>query len=101
MPHIVHPNDQLATSASNHAYTASMTLVHDAPRPPRPNATWNLPRASIQTLLDLSANLELDDEITPVEAWNQLRNHPRFPWLDLQALERLKRELGAKVKCYG
>lgn len=63
--------------------------------------TWELTKADLATLMDLSAKLNLDGEITPVMAWAMVRAHPRFYELGLEDFARLCEELGGKVRCYG
>lgn len=77
---------------------------HTRDRPDGPNpaqGTWELSRADLATLLDLSAKLELDGEITPVMAWGMLLSHPRFADCGAKHFQRLAEELGRKVRCYG
>lgn len=63
--------------------------------------TWELTKADLSTLMDLSARIDLDGEITPVMAWGMVMSHPRFMDLELCDLRALTRELGRKVRCYG
>lgn len=63
--------------------------------------TWELSKADLSTLLDLSAKLNLDGEITPVMAWGMVKAHPRFRDLTLDDFARLMEELRGKVRCYG
>ena len=63
--------------------------------------TWELSKADLATLLDLSGQLDLDGEITPVMAWGMIMNHPQFADLQASDFRRLAEELGSKVRCYG
>ncbi len=63
--------------------------------------TWELSKADLATLLDLSQRLNLDGEITPVMAWGMVLAHPRLPELREDDFVRLAEELGSKVRCYG
>lgn len=63
--------------------------------------TWELSKADLATLLDLSGQLDLDGEITPVMAWGMIMNHPQFADLSAADFRRLAEELGSKVRCYG
>ncbi|KAK1780693.1 hypothetical protein QBC45DRAFT_323141 [Copromyces sp. CBS 386.78] len=63
--------------------------------------TWELSKADLATLLDLSKRLDLDGEITPVMAWGMVLAHPRLAELQLEDVARLTEELGTKVRCYG
>lgn len=63
--------------------------------------TWELSKADLATLLDLSKRLNLDGEITPVMAWGMVLAHPRLSELSGEDLARMAEELGGKVRCYG
>lgn len=66
--------------------------------PPR---TWELSKADLATLLDLSQKLNLDGEITPVMAWGMVLAHPRLGELNDRDFEKLAEELTSKVRCFG
>lgn len=63
--------------------------------------TWELSKGDLATLLELSARLNLDGEITPVMAWGMVLAHPRLGELGEKDFGRLAEELGGKVRCYG
>ena len=63
--------------------------------------TWELTKADLATLLDLSQKLDLDGEITPVMAWGMIFGHPRLAELRPEDFHRLAEELKGKVRCYG
>ncbi|KAK4071191.1 uncharacterized protein Triagg1_6222 [Trichoderma aggressivum f. europaeum] len=63
--------------------------------------TWELTKADLSTLLDLSRKLSLDGEITPVMAWGMVLSHSRFAELEVGDFEKLSEELLRKVRCYG
>ncbi|PNP42971.1 hypothetical protein TGAMA5MH_05719 [Trichoderma gamsii] len=63
--------------------------------------TWELSKADLTTLLDLSKQLNLDGEITPVMAWRMVTTHYRFNELAPGDLEKLSEELLRKIRCYG
>lgn len=63
--------------------------------------TWELSKADLATLLDLSKRLDLDGEITPVMAWGMVLGHPRLAELQMRDFVRLADELISKVRCYG
>jgi hypothetical protein len=68
---------------------------------PQQQRTWELTKADLTTLLDLSRRLELDGEITPVMAWGMVLAHPRRGELRSDDCLRLVDELSGKVRCYG
>ncbi|KAF4980955.1 hypothetical protein FZEAL_3150 [Fusarium zealandicum] len=63
--------------------------------------TWEVPRADLATLLDLSKRLDLDGEVTPIMAWGMLTSHPKALELEAEDFRRLSEELVRKVRCYG
>ncbi|KAJ6788264.1 hypothetical protein PWT90_02401 [Aphanocladium album] len=63
--------------------------------------TWQVTKADLSTLLDLSKRLDLDGEITPVMAWGMIMSHPQFAALSAADVQRIAEELGRKVRCYG
>lgn len=62
---------------------------------------WNVPAVELEKLLEFSDRLSLNGEITPVEAWQRIRQHPRFPDLTMAGLEDIRAKLVPEVKCYG
>ncbi|KAH6610893.1 hypothetical protein Trco_000913 [Trichoderma cornu-damae] len=68
---------------------------------PQAQGTWELTKADLSTLLDLSRKLNLDGEITPVMAWGMVLSHSRFNELAPCDFEKLSEELVQKVTCYG
>jgi hypothetical protein len=63
--------------------------------------TWELSKANLSVLLDLSKQLNLDGEITPVMAWSMVMGHERFGEFQRADLARLAEELSSKIRCYG
>jgi hypothetical protein len=63
--------------------------------------TWELSKADLATLLDLSKRLNLDGEITPVMAWGMVLGHPRLGELRAEDFQILGDNLKGKVRCYG
>ncbi|KAK9233829.1 hypothetical protein V1525DRAFT_428848 [Lipomyces kononenkoae] len=92
------PNDP-----SGHALTASASLLFHAQVEEHSQLrnTWNTPIASLERLLQLSSTLALEDEVTPVQAWNYIRRHSTFNATDLELLGQLTTKLLRHVKCHG
>lgn len=86
---------------SGHALTAQAPLLTSAPPTLTPFSSWQIPAIEIDRLLDLSSQLNLLGEVTPVQAWARLRAHPRFEKLGRDSLEGLKQALMGEVHCYG
>ncbi|KAL5431527.1 hypothetical protein PMIN07_009415 [Paraphaeosphaeria minitans] len=112
IPHThTHANDtdtDNASSSSGHALMASATLLHfhDPPtlsltHPHGPSPAWTVPESGVQRLLELARSIPLDGEVTPVQAWACIRQHPQYASLRVERLEGMKKGLLAWVKCYG
>ncbi len=71
------------------------------PDVPYPHKTWDVPQVDLLKLLDLSARLPLDGEITPIMALKIIRNNERYAELTIRDFEILKDDLKAKIRCYG
>lgn len=58
---------------------------------------------TLTKLMQLSSRLPLDreGEITPVMAWSMIFGHERVAQLEARDIELVKRNLAAKVRCYG
>lgn len=63
--------------------------------------TWALSKGDLATLLDLSASLGLDGELTPVTAWSLLMSHPRILELAPNDIQVIAETLQGKIRCYG
>ena len=63
--------------------------------------TWSAPAMEVDKLLGLSTRLTLDGEITPVEAWRRIKQHPQFQFLTKANIEALKEMMLPEVMCYG
>lgn len=63
--------------------------------------TWEVPRADLATLLDLSKRLDLDGEVTPIMAWVMVMSHPKVMELEAEDFRKLGEDLVRKVRCYG
>jgi len=64
-------------------------------------AKWTVPAVELEKLLEFSDRLNLSGEITPIEIWQRVRQHPNFSLLTRDTLEFLKKALVPEVKCYG
>ncbi|KAL8973410.1 MAG: hypothetical protein Q9197_002356 [Variospora fuerteventurae] len=102
MPHLPHPSDPPTNDPSHHALLLSTPLVSRAPKTyNQTETTWTANGSMIEGLLNLSSAINLEGEITPVEAWHRLRQHPGFRRLDLWAVNKIKGDLSANVRCCG
>lgn len=101
MSHLPYPADSPSEDPANHVMMISAPLIARAPTTPKPNTSWQTSGAIIKELLSLSSSINLEGEITPVEAWHRLHTHHHFWKLDRAGIERLKRDLSGSVKCCG
>ena len=62
---------------------------------------WTVPAVELEKLLEFSDRLSLDGEITPVEVWQRIRQHPNFSLLTRDGLKALQTTLVPQVMCYG
>ena len=62
---------------------------------------WEVPAAELERLLNLSQQIDLDGEITPIQAWQVINCHPSFETMSMEQLETLRVTLLPGVKCYG
>lgn len=74
---------------------------HDHGSDDQCQATWTLSKGDLSTLLDLSAKLDLDSELTPVTAWGLLMAHPRLLELSSSDFQTIAEALQGKIRCYG
>jgi hypothetical protein len=65
------------------------------------NATWTVPAVEVERLLNLSSRLSLEGELTPIEAWQRIKQHPGFATLNRGRLQELKSVILPEVQCYG
>jgi hypothetical protein len=66
-----------------------------------PEAEWTVPTAELESLLSLSPILEGEEELTPVQGWYLIRNHPWFDKASPEKLQSLSQALLPDIKCYG
>jgi hypothetical protein len=64
-------------------------------------AKWSVPALELEKLLSFSDQIELEGEITPVQVWHTVRQHPNFSRLTPERLEGLRNALLPNVKCLG
>lgn len=66
-----------------------------------PNTQWQVTGGIIKSLLSLSRSINLEGEVTPVEAWHILSRHPNFQQIGKLGVETLKWQLAGHVRCEG
>ncbi|EXJ69797.1 uncharacterized protein A1O5_06868 [Cladophialophora psammophila CBS 110553] len=91
------PQPALTAASSRQPAVATAATESGLPSGTR----WSVPAVELEKLLDFSDKLSLEGEITPVEAWQRVRQHPNFGNLTRDGLEALKATLLPEVHCYG
>ncbi|WQF77149.1 Putative basic-leucine zipper domain-containing protein [Colletotrichum destructivum] len=90
---------------TGHALTTSAQLLfahcHSPKEDPLTLPYWNAPADLLHRLLNLSADLCLEGELTPTQAWDYIRNQPQFGGIEVQRLQDLAEKLRSSVKCHG
>ncbi|KAK2739796.1 hypothetical protein FQN55_009117 [Onygenales sp. PD_40] len=99
LPHTrAHPDSD---EPSGHALTMQGPLLVTAPQTLNDQTTWQIPSRELDRLFELSSALNLDGELTPVQAWQRIKEHARFCKLTPGHLRRLCEELIKEVHCFG
>lgn len=91
-------------TVSGHALMATCPPEHHIATKPEEKYPHQMPDVAmpdLMKLLDLSARLPLDGEITPIMAWAMILQDQRFAELTAKDFEVMKGDLLAKVRCYG
>jgi hypothetical protein len=66
-----------------------------------PHQTYDLPTASLQTLLNLSRQLINEGQVTPIMILQALKNHEMYHQLTREDIKTIIDTLNAKIRCYG
>jgi len=104
--HIEHPSLYTRAShvprAEGHFLTTSTHVLGYAPQETSPDAgaSWEIPYAEIDKLIQFSEALELEDEITPVQAWQTLKLLTGRE-IDPNVLRSIQSQLVKVAKCCG
>ncbi|XPS70877.1 hypothetical protein M3J09_003080 [Ascochyta lentis] len=89
---------------SGHALMATAppdSHIANCPEEKYPHQMPDVAMPDLMKLLDLSARLPLDGEITPIMAWVMILKDQHFKTLTKEGIGAIKGELLAKVRCYG
>ncbi|KAM5454732.1 hypothetical protein MaudCBS49596_002029 [Microsporum audouinii] len=86
---------------SGHALTLQAPLLVGSPPVLQNQSTWEIPASELERLFELAGALNLDGEITPVQAWRLISDHPKFYQLDPPGLQRISEELVRNIHCFG
>jgi hypothetical protein len=98
--HTGHPS--ISSGMSGHALTLNAAALACAPSHIQPDEAWSVPTGSLERLLELSGRLGMElGKITPIQAWQRVREHPNFAILTPMRLQELIAQLSEEVKCHG
>ena len=86
---------------TGHALTTQAPLLTHAPAILESRSQWSVPAVEIERLLELSSNLNLEGELTPVQTWSRIRRWPGFERCDRRRLEVLRDRMRDEIQCYG
>ncbi|MCJ1481653.1 hypothetical protein MMC06_001812 [Schaereria dolodes] len=78
-----------------------LSHISTKPDEPYPHKTWDIPNPDLLKLLDLSKNLPLDGELTPIMALSFIRSDERYIQLTMDDFQLLIDNLKEKSRCYG
>ncbi|KAF2834344.1 hypothetical protein M501DRAFT_1001219 [Patellaria atrata CBS 101060] len=96
------PHDHF--NSTGHSITVSSQLLSQAPTPVEeltPSTTWEQSKVGLERLLEISAHLDLQGEVTPVQAWDYIKAHPYFCYGEIDCLRKLTAWLLKEAKCHG
>jgi hypothetical protein len=103
----LHGDPEKPEDAAGHALTASAQLVSMYPQSSMNTQTSRaalcrqIPSTMLDSLLKLSNQLCLTNEVTPVQAWHQIRCQPNFGGLQVKNLRILAERIRDTIKCHG
>jgi hypothetical protein len=60
-----------------------------------------IPKKTVERLLELSSELSTEDELTPTQAWVVLSRQPQFTGTSKTQIVDLANALLSHMKCYG
>ncbi|EAS27792.3 uncharacterized protein CIMG_08996 [Coccidioides immitis RS] len=86
---------------SGHILTFQTPLLANGPDVLHDNDTWEIPACHLDRLFDLAGALNLEGDITPVQAWNRIKQHSLFHKLNAETLRNLTVQLRKEVQCFG
>ncbi|PLB38895.1 protein flbB [Aspergillus candidus] len=90
---------------SGHALMATCPppsyISNTTPEQAYPHKTYDLPHVNLATLLNLSRQLVVEGQITPIMALQCLKNHELYHRLTRDDIKIVVETLSTKVRCYG
>ncbi|KAL9110940.1 MAG: hypothetical protein Q9227_004555 [Pyrenula ochraceoflavens] len=102
LPHTRGPGNVPTRSPTYHGLTTPAAILAQGPTGLLTTEShWQVPTVEVERLLELSANLDLIGELTPVQAWSRIRRWPGFERCTRERLEQLRDRLREEVQCLG
>ncbi|KAJ5342084.1 hypothetical protein N7541_011208 [Penicillium brevicompactum] len=77
------------------------TLLQHAPSTFTTDTRWEVSAEAFQRLFEMADKLDLNGYITPVQAWNRIRDHENFSRLTREKLRTLEHNMGPNIRCQG
>ena len=81
--------------------TCQAPLLAHAPPVLDTNSKWEIPTIELERLFEFALALNLEGEVTPIQAWGRIKNHPGFSSLSYERLQQLSAVLLEEVQCFG
>ncbi|KAH8586540.1 hypothetical protein B0O99DRAFT_528509, partial [Bisporella sp. PMI_857] len=103
----LHGNPSKPHEPTGHALTTSTQIECMSNYTPPSGAhpatlsTVEVPTKILEHLLNLSSCICSEDELTPTQAWNNIRQAPHFGGLEVQDLRILAKKPRERIKCHG
>ncbi|CAG8022293.1 unnamed protein product [Penicillium salamii] len=86
---------------NRHTFSMQGTLLQYAPPTLATDTQWEVSAEVFQKLFEMADRLDLDGYITPVQAWNRIRDHENFSQLTREKLKILENNMRPNIKCQG
>ncbi|KAL2024240.1 hypothetical protein VTK56DRAFT_9396 [Thermocarpiscus australiensis] len=101
----VHGDSTNPDNPSGHALTATSHLLCLSSQPPPKRSSLlpvqDAPAGILDRLLALAPQVTCEAEVTPIQAWDEIRRKPVFGSLDLRCVMSLAERLRDAAKCHG
>ncbi|KAJ5963464.1 uncharacterized protein N7479_003340 [Penicillium vulpinum] len=94
-------SEQEYAHPSGHAMSMQGTLLQPAPPTLDSDSRWQVSADVFQKLFEMADRLDLNGYITPVQAWNRIRDHEKFPRLSREKLKTLENAMRPNIRCQG
>lgn len=86
---------------SSQALSMQSTLLQHGPSTFTTDTRWEVSAEAFQRLFEMADKLDLNGYITPVQAWNRIRDHENFSRLTREKLRALEHNMRPNIRCQG